>query len=158
MNHSTIKTILPLIQKAKSNHQKIVLVTGVFDVIHQEHINFLNKAKSAGDFLIIGIETDKRVIKMKGDQRPNYPQQTRLENLQKLNLANAIFILPDKFSSSTDHQKLISQIKPNILAVSSHTKHQQKKKKIIEKYDGILKIVHQFNPQLSTTKILNNQH
>ena len=154
MNHSTIKTILPLIQKAKSNHQKIVLVTGVFDVIHQEHINFLNKAKTSGDFLIIGIETDLRVAQMKGDQRPNYPQQTRLTNLQKLNLADAIFILPDKFSNSQQHQKLISQIKPDILAISSHTKYQSQKKKIIEKYGGILKIVHQYNPQISTTKIL----
>lgn len=158
MNHSTIKTILPLIQKAKNNHQKIVLVTGVFDVIHQEHINFLTKAKQVGGFLVVGIETDERVKKMKGDQRPNYPQQIRLENLQKLSLANAIFVLPNEFSDPQNHQKLISQIKPDILAISSHTKHQRKKKKIIEKFGGKLKIVHQYNPQLSTTKILNNQH
>ena len=154
MDSPRIKTILPAIIQAKNDQKKTVLVTGVFDVLHQEHINFLNKAKAAGDFLIIGIETDVRVEQMKGDQRPNHSQQMRLKNLQKLNLADTTFILPNKFSSPADHQKLISQIKPDILAISSHTKHQFQKKKIIEKYGGILKIVHQHNSQVSTTKIL----
>lgn len=154
MNQPRIDTILPLIQKAKINNQKTVLVTGVFDVLHQEHINFLTKAKSIGEFLIIGIETDARVEQMKGDQRPNNSQDERLKNLKSLNIADTIFILPDRFSDSKEHQKLISQIKPDILAISSHTKHQLKKKKIIKKHGGTLKIVHQHNPQVSTTKTL----
>jgi len=154
MNQPKIDTILPIIIKAKKDHQKIVLVTGVFDVLHQEHIIFLTKAKQIGDFLIIGIETDGRAGQMKGKSRPDNPQNKRLKNLEKLHIADIIFILPEEFSDPQNHQKLISQIKPDILAVSSHTKYQSQKKKIIEKYGGTLKVVHQHNPQVSTTKIL----
>ena len=154
MNKLRIQNILPDIVSAKNDQKKIVLVTGVFDVIHQEHIKFLTKAKSIGDFLIVGIETDERVEQMKGINRPDNSQNTRLKNLTSLNLADTVFILPDKFSDPKNHQKLISQIKPDILAISSHTSHQLKKKKIIEKYGGVLKVVHQHNPQVSTTKIL----
>jgi rfaE bifunctional protein nucleotidyltransferase chain/domain len=157
MSQYDINSVLSAILEAKNNHKKTVLVTGVFDCLHQEHISFLKKAKAAGDYLIVGIETDKRVTKMKGNQRPKNSHNQRLDNLKSLHLADTIFILPVEFSDPKNHQRLISQIKPDILAVSSHTKHQLKKKQIIEKYGGIVKVVHQHNPQFSTTKILKTK-
>ena len=139
------------------NQSKTVLVTGVFDVIHPEHINFLKKAKQEGDFLIVAIESDARVKQIKGKDRPINHQRQRLNNLKKLKLADQIIILPEQFSSPKDHQKFINQLKPDIYAISSHTLHQQQKKQIIESVGGTLKVVHQHNPHISSSKIIQTQ-
>jgi D-beta-D-heptose 7-phosphate kinase/D-beta-D-heptose 1-phosphate adenosyltransferase len=133
---------------------KKVLVTGCFDVLHQEHIKFLKAAKKQGDILLIGLESDARTKKLKGKGRPINPINTRLKNLAQLNLADHIFPLPEKFNSSKDHETLIKKIKPDILAISSHTPNQPQKKNIIEKYGGQLKVVHPRNPRISTSKMI----
>lgn len=140
----------------RAQKQNIVLVTGVFDLLHQEHKTFLQKAKAIGDILIVGVETDMRVRKMKGEGRPVQNEQTRLSVIQKLPYVDEVFILPEAFSSPQDHEELISFIKPHILAVSSHSDHQDKKRALVEKHGGSLQIVHEHNPNISTTKILSS--
>ena len=134
----------------------LVLVTGIFDVLHSEHKNFLKASKQQGDILLVGLESDTRTRQLKGNSRPFNPLKTRLQNLTNLHLANYIFPLPEKFSSSPAHQKLIKTLKPDILAISSHTPNQPQKKQIIEKYGGQLKVVYSHNPQVSTTKLINS--
>jgi cytidyltransferase-like protein len=133
---------------------KIVLVTGVFDILHQEHINFLVKAKEQGDELWVGIETDARVRQLKGEGRPINSQDIRLKQLKKLKLANHVFILPAKFDQPADHEALIAQIRPAVLAVSSHTPFLAAKKKLVEKYGGQLVVVLKQNPAISSTILL----
>jgi cytidyltransferase-like protein len=134
---------------------KKVLVTGVFDVLHQEHGKFLKAAKKRGDYLIIGIETDNRVKKIKGDSRPINNQNQRKTSLEKLGIADEVFILPSKFTRKTDYQKLIKDISPNVLAVSSHSSHLDVKKRIMKECGGELKVVLNHNPKFSSTKIIN---
>jgi len=132
----------------------IVLVTGIFDVLHSEHKKFLKAAKQQADILLVGLESDARTRQLKGKNRPLNPINSRLQNLANFHLANYIFPLPEKFSSSSNHQKLIKKIKPDILAISSHTPNQPQKKNIIEKYHGQLKIVLSHNPRISTSKMI----
>ena len=108
-----------------------------------------------GDFLIIGIESDKRVRKIKGIKRPVNNQKTRVKNLENLKIANEVFILPEKFENKKDHLFLIKKIKPHVLAVSSHTSHLEKKEKIMALVGGRLVVAHKHNPDISTTKILS---
>lgn len=149
--------LLQLLKKARKERQTVVLATGVFDILHQEHINFLTKAKKEGDVLIVGLESDSRVKKIKGEGRPINQQNDRLKNLTSLNIADYVFILPEKFDSPTDHIALITQIKPDVLAVSSHTSHLEEKAKIVEKLGGRLKIVHQHNPGVSSTMLIDGR-
>lgn len=149
-----LRDILPELTRYHSQHKSIVLVTGVFDILHQEHIIFLKKARAVGDVLVVGIESDQRVSQIKGDDRPIHHQQVRLDQIRKLRIADLVFILPENFSTPNTHEQLISQIKPNILAVSSHTNHLDKKDSILRKYGGRVKIVHQHNPQISTTNLI----
>jgi len=135
----------------------IVLVTGVFDLLHSEHQKFLKKAKSQGDILLVGLETDRRVKKLKGPARPVWKLKKRLKEIAKLPFIDYAFPLPEKFDQPEDHEKLISQLKPNILAVSVNTPNLDAKKKLLEKYNGKLKIVLPHNSKISTTKIINNQ-
>ena len=145
--------VLLQIKKWQKLDQTTVLVTGVFDILHIEHLRFLKKAKQAGDKLIVGIETDRRVKAIKGEHRPVNTQEVRLEQLNHLEAVDLAFLLPEQFNSQEAWEDLIKQIKPNIYAVSSHTSYLDNKKKITEKFAAELHIVHQFNPHYSSTKL-----
>jgi cytidyltransferase-like protein len=132
-----------------------VLVTGVFDVFHDEHLIFLQKAQRLGDYLVVGIESDKRVKEIKGENRPINSQEERVKRIESENIADEVIILPEEFSSKYDHTSFIKSINPDILAVSSHTAHLDKKEAIMKLVGGRVEVVHDHNPKVSTTKILN---
>jgi D-beta-D-heptose 7-phosphate kinase/D-beta-D-heptose 1-phosphate adenosyltransferase len=134
----------------------LTLVTGVFDLLHEEHHNFLTKAKESGDLLLVGIESDERVRQMKGKDRPINNQNHRLENLLKWDIADCIFILPEKFSKPDDHRQLIDKIRPDFMAVSSHSSFVSEKKLILKEFGAKLIVVHDFNPEFSSSKIIEN--
>ena len=137
-------------------NQHLVLVTGVFDLLHAEHAAFLNKAKAVGDFLIVGIESDVRVTATKGPGRPVTPQAQRLSNLEQLHIANCVFILPDFFGEIEARRALIHLLKPKVLAVSSHSPHLEAKQKLLAEVGGEVKVVHQHNPAISTTQLIES--
>jgi len=134
----------------------IVLATGVFDLLHSEHKKFLKKAKEQGDVLLVGAETDARVRKLKGSGRPVWDLAKRLEEITKLPFVDFAFPLPEKFDRSENHEKLIAQLKPDVLAVSASTPNLKAKKNLVEKYGGKLKVVLPYNPKVSTTKIISS--
>ncbi len=142
---------------ARQNDKKLVLVTGVFDILHKEHINFLQKAKQAGDLLVAGVETDKRVRALKGPDRPINSEQRRVKNLDRLGIADGVFLLPANFDDPEEHRAFIRKIAPDVLAVSSHTPHLQQKREIMQGIGAELQVVHQYNPELSTSKIIENK-
>ena len=137
--------------------KKLTLVTGVFDVLHQEHLNFLKAAKQLAGYLVIGIESDLRVKALKGEHRPINSQDIRKKNLEGLGVADLVFVLPEKFSQRAEHQALIDAIKPDFLAVSEHSPFQDVKKEIIESVGGKLVVVHPHNPDFSSTRIINSR-
>lgn len=149
--------IKQLIAKAHGGNDELVLVTGVFDVLHKEHLNFLMKAKQAGDVLLVGVESDERVRAIKGPSRPVNDETVRIQRLDSLSLADGIFLLPEKFSSPQEHRALIRQIRPDVLAVSSHTPYIEAKQEIIEQVGGELRIVHQHNPEISSTILIEKR-
>ena len=134
-----------------------VLATGVFDLLHSEHKKFLQQAKKIGDIFIVGVEPDSRVQKMKGKGRPLQPQDIRMQQLQSLPYVDKVLLLPEDFGEFEVRDAFLRKIKPDILAVSSHTPHQQQKQELMEKHGGKLVIVHQHNPEVSTTKLLREE-
>ena len=138
--------------------KRIVLVTGVFDLLHQEHLNFLTKAKKIGDFLVVALESDVRVRQMKGPLRPQNNQEVRVNNIKSLKIADLVFLLPEEFDHPQDREDFIARLQPDILAVSAHTNFLDQKRQIMEKFGGKLIVVHQHNPQVSSTIILNGQN
>jgi len=138
----------------RQNKILIVLVTGCFDILHSAHELFLKNAKKEADILIVGLETDSRVHALKGRGRPVNNFGKRAQNLAKLEFVDCIFELPQNIASPEVQESLISGIKPDILAVSSHTEYLDRKKEVVEKFGGKLKIVLARNPLFSTSKIL----
>mgnify|MGYP001583626927 CR=1 FL=1 len=132
----------------------IVLASGVFDLLHQEHKNFLTQAKAVGDILLVGLETDARTHQLKGAGRPINSLSIRLANLARLRLADYVFGLPDNFGHSKVREDFILTLKPHILAVSNQTPYFGEKQRVMKLVDGQVLIVHPYNPAISTTKIL----
>lgn len=94
-----------------------VLVGGVFDILHFGHIHFLKEAKALGNYLIVIIESDQRVKKLKGSTRPFHNQDQRKEILESLKFVDEVIILKDEMSNQ-DYFDLITKIHPNIIAVT----------------------------------------
>jgi len=70
--------------KWKKSGKKMVFTNGCFDLIHLGHIRYLEKAKSFGDYLVIGLNSDSSVKKIKGSNRPIVPEKDRAEILTAL--------------------------------------------------------------------------
>jgi len=98
--------------------KKTVLTGGVFDILHYGHISFLKKAKSLGDYLVIAIESDANVKRLKGEGRPIHSQEQRKEILESLGFVDEVLILKDVMHDP-DYLDLVSKVHPSIIAVTA---------------------------------------
>jgi len=97
---------------------KTVMVNGTFDVLHPGHIALLNTARSYGDWLIVAIDTDRRVKELKGEKRPVNTQRDRrimLENLKAVDIV-------EYFDSTEELIELMKHYKPDVYLKGSDWK------------------------------------
>ena len=90
--------------------KKIIFSNGCFDLLHKGHIDLLAKARSLGDVLIVGLNSDVSVKALKGDKRPIQNQKVRFNNLLKLNSVDLVIIFEEETPL-----RLIKKIQPNII-------------------------------------------
>ena len=90
--------------------RKIVFTNGCFDILHRGHIEYLSKASDLGDVLIIGLNTDASVKRIKGEGRPVQDETSRALILASLRFVEAVIL----FDEDTPYD-LISMIKPDVL-------------------------------------------
>jgi len=126
---------------------KIVFVNGTFDVLHRGHIELLRTAKSLGDYLIVAIDSDDRVLEKKGLGRPFNNEIDRVDMLRAIRYVNEVMI----FKNDNDLESLVKLFQPDIMMVGSDWKGQNiigskyaKELRFFDRIDGY-----------STTKILN---
>ncbi len=153
----TFSKLHSLSNQLHNQNKSIVLVTGVFDLLHQAHRDFLFRAKKTGDVLMVGLERDERVRILKGPNRPHDPLDVRLQKVATHQAVDYVFALPQAFHTSTDYENLIALILPAVYAVSSHSPHLDKKLQITQRYGGRLQIVKQHDKQISTTQLLKQE-
>lgn len=131
-----ILSVNQAIKTAKKLHgkkSKIVLVGGVFDILHIGHIRFLESAKKEGDFLFVLLESDISVRKKKGIARPLNRQKERSQVLAALIPVDFIIILKGILKDK-DYDKIIKQIRPDILATTardSYIFHKERQAKLV---------------------------
>ena len=94
----------------RKKNTNIVFTNGCFDLLHRGHLDLLSKASTYGDILIVGLNSDSSVRKIKGKDRPIDNEKTRLKNLLELESVNYVTI----FDSGTP-KDLIKAIMPDIL-------------------------------------------
>ena len=98
------------------------MVNGTFDVLHPGHIALLNTARSYGDYLVVAIDTDRRVKELKGDKRPINNQNDRRIMLSALKAVDIV----DFFDSTEELIKLMERYKPDVYVKGSDWKHDTK--------------------------------
>ena len=97
-------------REIRLKNKKIIFTNGCFDIIHPGHIHILSKAKSLGDILVVGLNSDLSVKKLKGDKRPLVSENDRSRVLLSLRFVDYVII----FNELTP-LKVIKKIKPDFL-------------------------------------------
>lgn len=97
-------------EKLKAENKVIIFTNGCFDILHSGHIKYLYDAKKLGDILIVGLNSDSSIKRIKGEKRPIINQEERAYIISALEMIDFIVI----FDDDTPYE-LIKCIKPNIL-------------------------------------------
>ena len=105
-----INSIPDVRSRIRSENKKLVFTNGCFDIIHKGHVSYLNQAKLMGDYLIVGLNSDKSVKKLKGDDRPVNNENDRAFILDNLKSVDYVII----FNEDTPYE-LIKLIVPDYL-------------------------------------------
>ena len=102
--------ITALVESLKAQEKKIVFTNGCFDLLHAGHVRYLTEARAQGDCLIVGLNTDRSVNRIKDPHRPLIPEDQRAEVLAALNCVSGVV-----FFEEPDPLTLIEIIKPDVL-------------------------------------------
>lgn len=140
----TLKELKKVIEKLKKQKKKIVFANGCFDIIHAGHIELFRKAKSFGDVLVVAVNSDSSIRRLKGPTRPVVPEEYRMEVLSAIEYIDYIV----KYNEDTPWET-ITAIYPNVVVkggdwtVGTVVGRQVAKVKLVKLVSGI-----------STTKII----
>jgi rfaE bifunctional protein nucleotidyltransferase chain/domain len=142
----TLKELEVIVQDLKRMGYRIVLTQGVYDMLHEGHARYLEKARELGDILILGVDSDALTRKRKGPNRPVVPEKERLLMLAHLRSVG-ILSLREVHHHIGD---LIRTVKPDILVTSKSTKDFNRDDQFSEYKKFVGKIV-VLEPQAATS-------
>lgn len=138
-----------IIEDLKKKGKRIVFTNGCFDLLHLGHIRYLEKAKSLGDILVVGVNSDESVRGLKGPERPILPEKERAEILSGFGCVDYITI----FDELTPLE-LISSIQPHILVKGGDwTKETTVGREVVERSGGEVVIL-PFEEGSSTSNLI----
>lgn len=139
-----------LIEELKKQNKKVVFTNGCFDILHVGHLTYLNEAKRQGDILIVGVNSDSSVKRLKGENRPINGEVDRAELLCGLKAVDYTVIFPEDTPC-----ELLDDLKPSIhVKGGDYEKDDLPETKIVEKNGGEVRILG-FVEGKSTTNIVN---
>jgi D-beta-D-heptose 7-phosphate kinase/D-beta-D-heptose 1-phosphate adenosyltransferase len=106
----TISAVVVLAERLRAAGKKIVFTNGVFDLLHPGHLRYLQHARSLGDALVVGVNSDRSVRANKGEGRPITPEAERAEILAGLSPVDAAVIFDEDTPLA-----IISAVQPDVL-------------------------------------------
>jgi len=111
MNYvKSLEEIKSICVALKADNKKVVFTNGCFDLIHAGHIDYLNKAKALGDVLIVGLNSDDSVKRIKGDKRPIINEDERAEVISNIKPVDYVVLFDEDAPI-----ELIKELVPDIL-------------------------------------------
>lgn len=137
-------------QEWKQSRKKVVFTNGCFDIIHRGHVDYLEKAKALGDILIVGLNTDSSVRRLKGSQRPIVEEEDRAQVLAGLQSVDYVCL----FDEDTPYE-MIKALVPDVLVKGADwSVDNVVGKDVVESAGGSVQTI-QFLPNRSTSRIID---
>jgi D-beta-D-heptose 7-phosphate kinase/D-beta-D-heptose 1-phosphate adenosyltransferase len=134
----------------RANRQKVVFTNGCFDLLHPGHIRLLNQAKGLGDRLVVAVNSDASVARLKGPGRPILAERDRASLIASLDCVDLVLV----FEPDTP-EDLLRALKPDVLAKGADYKPEEVVgREIIESYGGYVRLIPLLDGY-STTDITN---
>lgn len=144
--------IAALAERIRRSGKRIVFTNGVFDLLHRGHVDYLQKARSYGDLLIVGLNTDASVRRLKGPSRPLQKQSDRAYILLGLRAVDYVVL----FGEDTP-ERLIRQVRPAVLAKGAdYTESAIVGASFVKSYGGKVRRV-RLTPGRSTSSIISRK-
>lgn len=122
--------------------QRLVLTSGSFDILHEGHSLYLEAARSAGDFLIVGVDSDEKVRQRKGPHRPAVPE---MERLRMVTHQRGVGLVTLKHVSD-EKWALIKAVRPDVLVATEETYAPEEIKELEATYCGKVQVM----PRMAT--------
>lgn len=151
----SIKVIGNLSDKFKKQGKTVVLAGGCFDLFHPGHVIFLEKAKKAGDVLIVLLESDEKIKAIKGSERPVYSQAERAKVLSALSPVDCIIPLP-YLKNDSEYDELVAKIMPDIIATTSNNENVHHFRRTAKQTGAKLKFVTKLIGGHSTSSLIDS--
>jgi D-glycero-beta-D-manno-heptose 1-phosphate adenylyltransferase len=107
----TRKELAKIIKNHKNEGKRVVMANGCFDLLHGGHVSYLESSKSVGDILVVALNSDKSIKKIKGENRPVFTQEDRLEILSAIFYVDYLLVFDEP---SVD--QLLRDLLPNVHA------------------------------------------
>ena len=131
------QALVARVNAEKEKGRGVVLANGCFDLLHAGHVRYLQGARSLGDLLVVGINSDDEVARLKGQGRPILPERDRAEIVASLKVVDLVTI----FSEPTVTELLLA-IRPNIHAKGTdYTEETVPERDVVRSYGGRVRIV-----------------
>jgi len=128
----TLEQLLPELQRHRATGKRIVFTNGCFDLMHLGHVKYFRFAKAQGDLLVVGVNTDGSIRRLKGDKRPVTPEADRVGVLEEMQSIDYLV----RFDEDTP-MRLIEQIRPDVLVKGAdYRKEQVVGWELVESYGG----------------------
>jgi len=145
----SLSRIQALSMEYRKNHQTIVFTNGCFDILHAGHVAYLTHAATLGDVLILGLNSDQSVKRIKGEKRPIISQDHRAQVLSALGCIDHVVLF-----DTPDPEQLIQAICPDVLVKGADWAEEQiVGADFVKKNGGRIERV-RLEPEISTTHII----
>lgn len=146
----SLEEFLKIRKKIKEEGKKLVFTNGVFDIIHRGHVDYLNRAKALGDYLVVALNSDESVKRLKGEERPINKLEDRAFVLANLKAVDFVV----SFEEDTPFE-IISAIVPDVLVKGGDWKIDQIVGRDIVEANGGKVYSLPYVENYSTTNIIN---
>jgi D-glycero-beta-D-manno-heptose 1-phosphate adenylyltransferase len=133
----TLEEMTRTVTHLKGLGYRVVLTSGSFDLIHLGHVKYLARAKQLGDVLAVGVDSDEKIKRRKGPDRPMVPEQERLELLAYQRPVDLIYLKQD----DEPHWALIKAVEPDVLVLTADHSYSEEDLTALGELCGKIEIV-----------------
>jgi D-beta-D-heptose 7-phosphate kinase/D-beta-D-heptose 1-phosphate adenosyltransferase len=151
VKHKSLNELTDICRKLHNDRKRIVLTNGCFDLLHVGHIKLFAASKQLGDVLVVAIDDDDSVRRLKGPDRPVISSTERVGILSALDSVDYVVVF-----ATNELEKVIVSIRPDVLTKGSNYESEEVQgRQIVEKFGGRVELI-PITEAISSTQIINN--